>query len=130
MKFVKLAIISVAAMNVAACATIVRGTKEEISVNTDPVGAKIHFSSGVDCIGPCTIKAQRNQALQLTITKQGCATQTATMVPKLAGAGVLVGGITDYRTGAVYDLQPNPLTVTLVCGTAAQQTAVAPVGQR
>lgn len=110
-----LALVAVGA-NLSACATIVRGTEEAISVNTDPVGAKIRFSNGQDCIGPCTIKVKRNQSLQINISKEGCATQTATMVPSLAGAGVLLGGLIDYGTGAVYDLQPNPLTVTLSCG--------------
>jgi hypothetical protein len=128
-KAVKFALVAVAAMNLAACATIVRGTEEQISVNTDPVGAKVRFSNGVDCIGPCTIKAPRNQALQLTITKEGCATQTATMVPTLAGAGVILGGLIDYGTGAVYDLRPNPLTVTLACRAIPQPTAALAPGR-
>jgi hypothetical protein len=37
------------------------------------------------------------------------------MIPTLGGAGVVLGGFIDYGTGAVYDLQPNPLTVTLDC---------------
>ena len=37
------------------------------------------------------------------------------MMPTLAGAGVMLGGFIDYGTGAVYDLQPNPLTISLVC---------------
>lgn len=126
MKAVRFALVAVAAMNLAACATIVRGTEEQVSVNTDPVGAKVQFSSGVSCIGPCTIKAKRDQSLQLTISKPGCATQTATMVPSLAGAGVILGGLIDYGTGAVYDLQPNPLTVTLVCGAVASQPTASP----
>jgi hypothetical protein len=36
-------------------------------------------------------------------------------VPSLAGAGAMLGGFIDYGTGAVYDLQPNPLFVTLNC---------------
>jgi hypothetical protein len=125
MKALRFTAIICAALSLAACATIVRGSEQPVSVNTDPVGAKIRFSNGVGCIGPCTIRAARNQSLQLTISKEGCATQTATMVPSLAGAGVLLGGLIDYGTGAVYDLQPNPLTVTLVCGQAAGQGAAA-----
>lgn len=37
------------------------------------------------------------------------------MIPTLAGGGVILGGIIDYGTGAIYDLQPNPLTITLAC---------------
>jgi len=37
------------------------------------------------------------------------------MIPVLSGAGAILGGLIDYGTGAVYDLQPNPLTITLDC---------------
>ena len=37
------------------------------------------------------------------------------MIPTLSGGGVIMGGLIDYGTGAVYDLEPNPLTVTLAC---------------
>jgi len=98
------------------CATMVRGTSEAVSVNTNPPGAKIDFSNGQSCKSPCTIKSKRNKPLQINISKPGCGTQTTTMVPTLAGGGVILGGLVDYGTGAVYDLQPNPMTVTLACG--------------
>jgi len=97
------------------CATIIRGTEQPITVNTNPIGAKLQFSNGQSCISPCTITVKRNETVQINISKEGCATQTATMVPTLAGGGVILGGLIDYGTGAVYDLQPNPLTVTLAC---------------
>jgi hypothetical protein len=101
------------------CATIIRGTEQHVHVNTNPVSAKIEFSNGQSCISPCSIKTKRDQSLVITISKEGCSTQTATMIPTLAGGGVILGGIIDYGTGAVYDLQPNPLTITLACTTAA-----------
>ena len=100
---------------VAGCATIIRGTEQEVSINTNPVGATVQFSNGQTCTAPCTIKSARNQSLMITISKPGCNTQTATMMPVLAGGGVLLGGLIDYGTGAVYDLQPNPLNLTLQC---------------
>lgn len=100
------------------CATMFRGTEQMVSVNTTPSGAKLEFSNGQSCESPCQITVKRDQPLQITISKAGCHTQTATMVPTLAGAGAMLGGFIDYATGAVYDLQPNPLTVTLACGDA------------
>jgi hypothetical protein len=97
------------------CATMIRGTEQPVSVNTNPPGAKVEFSNGQSCQSPCTIKTKRDQSLQITISKEDCQTQTATMIPMLAGAGVIWGGLIDYGTGAVYDLQPNPLTLTLAC---------------
>jgi uncharacterized protein YceK len=108
------------------CATIIRGTSEQVSVNTNPVGAQIDFSNGQSCTSPCTIKTKRNKSLQINISKAGCATQTATMIPTLSGGGVIMGGLVDYGTGAVYDLEPNPLTITLACG--MQYGGVAPPG--
>jgi hypothetical protein len=104
-----------AAIGLSGCATIIRGTEQQVAVNTNPPGAKISFSNGQECIGPCLMNVKRNQSLIVTISKSGCQTQTASMVPTLAGGGILLGGLVDYGTGAVYDLQPNPLTVTLSC---------------
>ena len=105
----------VAAAALAGCATIIRGTEQQVSINTSPIGANVQFSNGQTCTAPCTIKSARNQSLMITVSKPGCNTQTATMMPTLAGGGVLLGGLIDYGTGAVYDLQPNPLNITLQC---------------
>jgi hypothetical protein len=110
----------------AGCATMVRGTEQEVAVNTVPNAAKVQFSNGQACTSPCRIKAERNKSLIVTISKDACHTQTATMVPTLAGAGVILGGLIDYGTGAVYDLQPNPMTVTLVCDGSAAAAASQP----
>lgn len=107
--------LAIVALMASGCATMVRGTEDQVSVNTNPPGAEVQFSNGQSCISPCTISAKRDQHLQITVSKQGCHPQTATMVPTLSGGGVVMGGLIDYGTGAVYDLQPNPLTVTLQC---------------
>ncbi len=99
----------------AGCATMIRGTEQEIFINSEPEGAEVTLSNGQQCVTPCRLKAQRKESLQITVRKEGCNTITTAMVPTLAGAGVILGGLIDYGTGAVYDLQPNPLFVTLTC---------------
>ena len=47
------------------------------------------------------------------------------MVPSLEGA--LLAEPIDYGTGAVYDLHPNPLTVTLSCNQEIAKTETEPV---
>ena len=116
MKMTKLLLAIGMIVSLSGCATIIRGTDQEVAVNTNPVGATVQFSNGQTCTSPCKIKAARNQSIMINISKAGCHPQTSTMMPVLAGGGVLLGGLIDYGTGAVYDLQPNPLTVTLVCG--------------
>ena len=105
----------ISALFLSGCATMIRGTEQQVSVNTSPVGADVQFSNGQSCKSPCTITTKRDQSLQITLTKEGCQTHSASMIPQLSGGGVLLGGIVDYGTGAVYDLQPNPLTVNLIC---------------
>ena len=97
------------------CATMVRGTTQSVSINSDPDGATVTLSNGNTCVTPCVMEAQRKNSLQITVDKEGCRRQTTAMVPTLAGAGAMLGGMIDYGTGAVYDLQPNPLFVTLTC---------------
>jgi hypothetical protein len=105
----------ISALFLASCATMIRGTEQQVTVNTLPVGADVKFSNGQSCKSPCTITTKRDQSLQITLNKEGCQTHSASMIPQLSGGGVLLGGVVDYGTGAVYDLQPNPLSVNLIC---------------
>lgn len=97
------------------CATMMRGTEQDISINTVPSGARVQLSNGESCTSPCNLVVPRKNTVQISIRKEGCQTVTTAMIPTLAGAGALLGGMIDYGTGAVYDLQPNPLMVTLDC---------------
>ena len=103
-----------ALLSLCGCATIIRGTEQQVAINTDPPGAQVQLSNGTSCVSPCLLNCQRNQTLLLTISKEGYFTQTATLLPTLSGAGAILGGLIDYGTGAVYDLQPNPLHLTLI----------------
>lgn len=105
-----------AALALAGCMTMTRGSTEDLYVNSTPIGAMFAFSDGQTCTAPCSIKAKRDVALQITVTKPGCDTQTTTAVPTVSGAADgWNSGLFDYQTGAVYDLLPNPVNVTLVC---------------
>lgn len=119
MRLVRLAVLALLVMPLAGCATMIRGTEQQIAVNTQPTGATLQFSNGQSCTSPCTLTVPRNAALTIQISREGCQTQTASMIPTLGGAGVILGGLIDYGTGAVYDLQPNPLTVTMACRDSA-----------
>lgn len=100
----------------AGCMTMTRGSSEDVFVNSNPVGATVAFSDGQTCTAPCSVKAKRDVALQITFTKPGCETQTATAVPQVSNAADgWNSGIGDYWSGAVYDLMPNPVNVTLKC---------------
>lgn len=106
------AILMLAALSTG-CASMIRGTTQEVSINTTPNGANVRLNNGSSCISPCTLTLKRKNSVNITIEKDGYHTHTTALVPSLAGAGVVLGGLVDYGTGAVYDLHPNPLHVHL-----------------
>jgi hypothetical protein len=114
------------ALMLSGCATMIRGTTQQVSINTDPPGATVTTSTGQSCTSPCLFEAERKNTLQVTIERGGCNTYTSAMIPTLAGAGAIWGGLIDYGTGAVYDLQPNPFFVKLTCAEDAIQPAAGP----
>ena len=97
------------------CATMVRGTSEELQIVSEPEGALAKLSNGQSCITPCKIKLKRNQTVYIKFEKEGCEPEMVTVVPTLAGAGIILGGVIDYGTGAVYNPTPNPVHVILKC---------------
>lgn len=63
---------TVALIGLAGCATMIRGTEQQVSINTIPVGAQVQLSNGMSCVSPCTLAVPRNQSLTMTITREGC----------------------------------------------------------
>ncbi len=131
--------------NLAACATVVRGTSTRFNVSSTPPGAAVKGNNGFSCEAtPCTFRLSRKDAFDVTISKPGYQSQTVHVRSRAAGAGVAemtggnfllggpIGAGVDAMSGATNDLDPNPLMVTLVpvaptaeAAPAAQTAAVA-----
>ncbi len=126
-----------AAASLGACATVTRGTNQTWSVETVPSGASVKTSNGFACDQtPCTFKMPRKSQFEVTVSKVGYRAYQGHVTNKVSGSGgagmagnVLVGGIigagVDVATGAMLDLTPNPLRVTL-----EPEVAQAPAGAR
>ncbi len=106
------------------CATVTRGTTEVLTVTSAPSGATVSMSNGERCETPCAVQLKRKFPLAVEICKQGYAPVVTNILSQISGAGsagmagnVLVGGIigagVDAASGAMRDLRPNPLSVTL-----------------
>jgi hypothetical protein len=107
------------------CATITRGSKDVLNIETTPQGAQCSLSNGYYCAStPCSIEMPRKSQGVVTCDKDGYVTGTGNFTNKTAGAGaagmagnVLVGGLigaaVDGGTGAMKDLTPNPIQITL-----------------
>ena len=87
---------------------MIRGTEEPLSLTSEPSGALAEVSSGQKCTTPCQVVLKRNQSIMIKFSKDGYEPETVSVFPTLAGAGVILGGVIDYGTGAVYSLTPNP----------------------
>jgi hypothetical protein len=109
------------------CASVTRGTTENISISSTPPGATAELS-GLDnptaCVTPCVVVAKRSADITVTINKEGYEQQVIPLTKEIPGSGaagfagnVLVGGLVgmgvDAYTGAAQDHKPNPVTVTL-----------------
>ena len=116
-----------AALSVAGCATVTRGTNDVLVVNSTPSGAQVKISNGQSCTGtPCTFKLPRKSELNVLVSKENCKPQQIRVTNRVSGSGgaamagnVLVGGIigagVDASTGAMLELVPNPVEVGLEC---------------
>lgn len=109
------------------CASVTRGTTENISIATTPAGATAEIS-GLDiptaCVTPCVVQAKRNADITVTINKDGYEPQIIPLTKEIPGSGaagfagnLLAGGLVgmgvDAVTGAAQDHKPNPVIVTL-----------------
>src|SRR5450631_1131777 len=109
------------------CASVTRGTTENISIATTPAGATAEISgleNPMACVTPCVVQAKRNADITVTINKDGYEPQTIPLTKEIPGAGaagfagnILAGGLigmgVDAATGAAQDHKPNPVIVTL-----------------
>lgn len=120
----RLLLVGATALGLSGCATVTRGTGEQVQVHSDPQGAEVRTSLGFQCVTPCTISVQRKDEFSVTIGKPGFEPQTVMVATRLAGAGaagfagnVLIGGVVgmgvDAVTGATLEHYPNPVSVVL-----------------
>jgi hypothetical protein len=109
------------------CASVTRGTTENISISSTPAGATAEIA-GLEiptaCVTPCVVQAKRNADITVTVNKEGYEPQIIQLTKEIPGSGaagfagnVLLGGLVgmgvDAATGAAMDHKPNPVIVTL-----------------
>lgn len=124
-----------------ACATITRGTTQQFTVESSPPGARAATSNGFQCDAtPCTFRMPRKDAFKVTISHDGYVTQEHQIASGVSSGGAtgmagnlifggVVGGVVDATSGAMNDLTPNPLVVTLEAEKAGSSKAAAAASQ-
>jgi hypothetical protein len=114
-----------AALALAGCATVTRGTHEPFQVVSLPPGARVQLSTGETCMTPCKLELPRGVGFQARVSLPGYATQVIPVASRGSAGGALgllgngvIGGIAgasvDVDSGAMRSLSPNPLNVRLL----------------
>jgi hypothetical protein len=115
----------VVAVGLGGCATLTRGTRDEVAVLSEPAGASVTSSVGASCAAtPCSLVVARDATFTVTVAKPGFASQTVPVATRIAGEGAAMaseniataglGIAVDAATGAALEHVPNPVSVTLV----------------
>jgi len=112
------------ALAVAGCATVTRGTTDQITVTSEPSGAHVTTSLSQSCSSPCTFNVSRKDEFIVKIEADGYKAQEIPVKTQLAGSGaagfagnLVLGGVigmgVDVATGSTLEHVPNPVHATL-----------------
>jgi len=113
-----------ASLMLPACATVTRDSSQKFNIETTPTAANVELSTGQACVSPCNLKLKRKNGFTVTAKKEGYEPAKAVVDSRVRGGGVaggagnillggLVGIAVDASSGAMNDLTPNPLHLTL-----------------
>lgn len=135
MKSIRVGILVLLGIVMTGCATVTRGSKDFFEIQSEPTGATVALSNGLNCVTPCGMEMPRKHAFTASFSMEGFKPLSVEVVPKQAAAGsagmagnVLIGGligiVADSTTGAMKDLDPNPLIVNLATTDSSEESAV------
>lgn len=102
------------------CATIVSGTTQEVSFQSNPEDAKVSVGGRVIGKTPVTLQMKKKAGQPLIFEKEGYKTLTMQLDTRMNGwfwGNILIGGLlgstTDGVSGAVYEYSPSQYMVSL-----------------
>ena len=116
--------IIIALSTIAGCATIIDGTKEQMTFVSDPKGAIVSINGKKVGVTPITLLLPKETETKVTFEKEGYATQTITLGTNVNGWGIwgnlLLGGVggifsttTDATSGALHEYELNSYYINL-----------------
>ncbi|GIV04355.1 MAG: hypothetical protein KatS3mg015_3185 [Fimbriimonadales bacterium] len=103
------------------CATIISGPTQKVRIISDPPGAVVTIGER-QVTTPATVELPRKSTYRLTFEKEGYEPAQREIYRKinsqvywnaLAG-GMILGFIVDSTTGAVFELEPSLIQVSLI----------------
>jgi len=102
------------------CATLFKGTTEEVNFNSDPQKAEVYVNGTRIGITPIAIKLETKKTYTIEFKKEGFKTKTYTITNHVGPGWILldvlaglVGVIVDAATGAWYSLDQKNVNAIL-----------------
>jgi hypothetical protein len=102
------------------CATIIKGSHQDIPVATDPSNASVFVDGVRQGYTPTKLNLARKASYVVTLELDGHESESITIKPSIGGAvagniiaGGLIGWGVDAGTGAQYNLHPDTINVRL-----------------
>lgn len=102
------------------CASIVKGTTQEIPVSSEPTGARVSVDGNPSGTTPTKVTLSRKQNHMVTLEKDGYQPENIAITKSIGGAvvgnllaGGLIGWGVDAMTGAQYNLHPETINARL-----------------
>jgi len=101
------------------CATIVKGNRQLVTINSTPPGAKVKID-GLKGTAPYSASLSRGQDYVVTVSKDGYNTEQRQITKSFGALSIfgnlpwlLIGVIVDFASGSAYNLYPTNIDVEL-----------------
>jgi len=111
MKLRLLTIIGLVGLLLSGCASIISGTSQDLTFNSNPEGAKVYLDGKVVGVTPFTFAAQKNKYDTMRIEKKGFVSINRNLNKKFDGVAMINIfwdlSTTDAITGAVFKYEEN-----------------------
>lgn len=117
---IQLLFVGLLVMVVVGCASIVSGTSQKVTFNSNPTGAKVITDTGLTLITPSTATLPKGKSISVKCEKEGYESQTQVIGTSFDGwflgnifFGGLIGMIIDAADGAMMKLDRDNVNFNL-----------------
>ncbi|TNC86356.1 MAG: PEGA domain-containing protein [Thalassolituus sp.] len=106
-----LSILAIVGLLTTGCASIISGTSQDITFNSNPEGAKVFLNGKIVGVTPFTFSAQKNKYNTMRIEKEGYITINRDLNKQFDGVALINVfwdlSTTDAITGAIFKYEEN-----------------------
>ena len=95
-QFIRIVLPVIAVAFASSCATIITGSTDKVSIESDPPGAQFETSNGQKGTTPGVVTIADTETLSVTVTKPGYAPASSSLAPRMSGwvlGNIVIGGL-------------------------------------